>query len=72
MTLTDLARNLFAPEEEAGSDVEAVEVLRALVTRRHRDVDGHRQEDGHLHGDDGPGPAGAQRQTHNAITQQVT
>lgn len=56
MSLTYLPRQLPSPETHADGHVEAVRVLEALVALRHRDVDGDGQEDGHVHGDDRPGP----------------
>lgn len=56
MSLTYLPRQLPSPETHADDHVEAVRVLEALVALRHRDVDGGGQEDGHVHGDDRPGP----------------
>lgn len=56
MVLTYLSRQLSSPEAHADVDVEAVQVLVSLVALRHSDVDGDRQEDGDIHGDDRPGP----------------
>ena len=60
---TYLSRNLASTEPQAGGDVEAVEVLGALVALGHRDVDGHGQEDGHLDADHRAGPTGKQEDT---------
>lgn len=45
-------------ELKAGRDVQAVHRLLSVMTLRRRDVDGAWEEDGDVHRNDRPGPAG--------------